>query len=290
MNFKRFVIVISFFVNILFSINVTAHSEVQDVMHVHFIDVGQGDSIFIQTPTNKHILIDGGSLAAGEKVVHYLQEQNVQTIDLLIATHPHIDHIGGLIDVIDTFTIEQMIDSGQIHVTKTFAQYLGRILRDNIPLTVAKSGDFITIDPFLTIEVLNSYHVGESINNSSIVLRITYDQLTFLLMSDIEKAKEEALLKKYALDAHIIKVAHHGSQTSSTEKFIKQVNPQVAILTYGKENRFGHPTSRVIDNYMAMNTLIYSTAVFGDIVIETNGKNYFLIPKKSPLDIFKHSS
>lgn len=290
MRLKKLVVVISLLIHIFYPTKAIVYSHSKAAMSVHFIDVGQGDSIFIKTPTNKHILIDGGHLTAGEKVVNYLHQQNVQTIDLLIATHPHIDHIGGLIDVIDAFTIDQIVDSGQIHVTKTFAQYMGRILRDSIPLSIVQRGDIISIDPFLTIEVLNSYNVGESINNSSIVLKITYDQLTLLFMSDLEEAKEKSLLEDHLLDAHIIKVAHHGSQTSSTKSFIEQVNPQVAILTYGKDNRFGHPTSRVIKNYAAIDALIYSTAVFGDIVIETSGKDYFVMPKKSPLDTFKTSS
>jgi len=251
-------------------------------MKVHFIDVGQGDSILIETPNEKYILIDGGRPEYGTKVLSYLEAQKVKKLDLVIATHPDYDHIGGLVDVMREVDVKQVLDSGKLHHTRTYARYLNEIRKQDILFNLATEKDEVRLDSELTINVLNTHKKGKNSNQSSIVLKMTYKDMTFLFMGDVGKEQEKRLVEKYNLKADIIKIAHHGSKTSSSMKFLKKVDPKVALLTYKKRNRFGHPVDRVVTNLNKLDTFIYSTAVFGDIIILTNGKDYFIETEKSP--------
>ncbi|HLS09054.1 ComEC/Rec2 family competence protein [Lentibacillus sp.] len=254
----------------------------KSAMDVHFIDVGQGDSILVQTPSQKNILIDGGPPAAGKKVVAFLEEHNVDKIDLMIATHPDIDHIGGLIDVMKSIEVDRIVDTGKIHSTRTYARYVSQILKRQIPIEIAERNDLLKIDPLLKMRILNTHTGSKTNNESSIVLNITFKNMDFLLMSDVEKEQEKRLIKQHNLDAEILKVAHHGSHTSTSLKFLREVSPNVAILTYGKKNEFGHPVDRVIENLHEVNTAIYPTSVFGDITIRTDGKGFVIFNEKNP--------
>jgi len=256
--------------------------ELPKEMKVHFIDVGQGDSIYIQTPNDKHILIDGGRPEYGKKVVSYLEKQNVDKLDVMIATHPDYDHIGGLIEVMKQFEVEHIIDSGKMHNTKTYGRYLNEIRKQDSLFNLAIENESIDIDYDLKIKILNTHDKGKNNNQASIVLKITYQDISFLLMGDIERKQEKHLIKKFDVKADIIKVAHHGSKTSSSMEFLKEVDPKVALLTYKKRNRFGHPVDRVITNLNKLDTHIYSTAVFGNIVIHTNGEDYYIHTEKNP--------
>jgi beta-lactamase superfamily II metal-dependent hydrolase len=251
-------------------------------MQVHFIDVGQGDSMLIQTPSDKTILIDGGPPEAGDKVVSYLKEQQIESIDLLIATHPDIDHIGGLPHVMKGIQVNHILDSGKLHTTRTYANYLQQIRKQNIPVQIAMENEKIKVDPELTILVLNTYGATKTNNQSSIALKLTYEEVDFLLMSDIEMEQEKELMEEHDLQAEIIKVAHHGSNTSTSYPFLREVNPETALLTYSAENDYGHPVDRVIDNLNKINATIYSTAAFGDVVIRTDGKSYVVLPDENP--------
>lgn len=251
-------------------------------LEVHFIDVGQGDSILIQTPQGKSILIDGGPPNAGKKVTAYLEARRVKKIDLLIATHPDIDHIGGLVHVMKSFPIDRMIDSGKSHITMTYAKYLNQIRQQNIPLTTAKFNEKIEIDQLIDIEILNAYQKGKNTNQSSIVLNIIYDDFSLLLMGDAERPQEYELIDKFNVKSDILKIGHHGSKTSTSFEFLKQVNPDLAIITYSKHNKYGHPVNHVIANLNRLNIDIYSTGAYGDIVIYTDGKGYYVIPEKLP--------
>jgi len=253
-------------------------------LQVHFIDVGQGDSLLIQTPSDKTILIDGGPPEAGDKIVSYLEKQQIESIDLLVATHPDIDHIGGLPYVMKEFKVKNILDSGKLHSTKTYAAYLHQIRKQNIPVHIAMENEKIRLDPELTIRVLNTYGATKSNNQSSIVLKLTYEEIDFLLMSDIEMEQEKELMDKHDVQAEIIKVAHHGSNTSTSSPFLQAVNPETALLTYSKDNDFGHPVDRVIDNLNNIKASIYSTAAYGDIVIRTDGKSYVILPEENPID------
>lgn len=284
MRTRNCLIILVIIIGIILSPHTMVHADEQPNMSVHFINVGQGDSILIQTPSNKTILIDGGPPEAGKKVVAYLKKKKINKIDLLIATHPDIDHIGGLTHVMKSVEVAKILDSGKLYSTKTYAHYMKEIDKQKIPLEVAKENELIKLDKRMKIRVLNSYSGKKNNNQSSIALKVSFKEIDFLFMADVEREQEKKLLSKYNLEADIVKVAHHGSKTSSSLAFFQEVKPKVAILTYSKTNNYGHPVNRVIKNLNKVNAQIYSTAVFGDVVINTNGENYFILPERSPIE------
>lgn len=279
--FKVFNVV---FILLLFTIPNPSFAAEQQQMKVHFIDVGQGDSILIETPSDKTILIDGGPPGAGKTVAEFLKKRQVKKIDLLIATHPDIDHIGGLPLIMKSFKIDKIIDSGKLHSTKTYVRYINQIQKHKIPVEIARENDVITLDPLVDMQILNSYAEHKNNNQSSIVLKVSFREVDFLLMGDSEQAQEKRIMQQKDIESDIYKVGHHGSNTSTSYPFLKLVRPKIAILTYSKKNHYGHPVDRVIRNLQRVHAMIYSTAVFGDISIVTNGQGYFVLTEKTPLD------
>jgi competence protein ComEC len=246
---------------------------------VHFIDVGQGDSILIQTPECRNMLIDGGDTDCGEKLKEYLRSHGVEVIDVLVSTHPHADHIGGLIPVIRDFEVKAVYDSAKVHTTRTYESYLELIDEKDIPFFVPRRGDTILLGT-LAFEVLHPVDVEEcSVNNASIVLRVEYGRMSFLFTGDGEKEAEDEMLQACTnLDAVILKVGHHGSRTSSQEAFISAVKPKVAIIMVGDGNRYGHPDQLTLDRLVNYGAEVYSTCVYGTVIIQTNGETYKVLP------------
>ncbi|RLL47075.1 MBL fold metallo-hydrolase [Oceanobacillus piezotolerans] len=272
---------ISFLFILIFVFPAGIYADSNPPMRVHFIDVGHGDSVLIETPKGQSILIDGGQPDAGPKLVEYLKQTNVEEIDLMVATHPHFDHIGGLIEVMKNFPVKQLIDNGRADSTRTYAAYLWVILREEIPVKTAKEKERLQLDDKLDIQVLNAGGDIESNNQSSVVLKVSYDEIDFLFMSDVEAEQEEDIRRKYDVEAEIFKAAHHGFSSSSM-KFLKEVNSQAAVITYSQANGYGNPEDRVIKNLGKLKTQIYSTAKSGNVVVETNGKEYSVMPEFEP--------
>lgn len=246
-------------------------------IQVHFVDVGQGDSIFIQTPS-KNVLIDGGEKGSG--IVDYLKKLNIETIDIVIGTHAHSDHIGGLIDVFERFQVKEVIDPGAIHTTKTYEDYLRAIDRKNIKFTEGYAGLTRDLGHNINLEILHPISVdGQSINNTSIVAKLTHHWASFLFTGDIEKEVEDKLVRTYNLDSTVLKVPHHGSDTSSSIAFIKAVNPKIAVIMVGGDNSYGHPDKDVLKRLE--NIDIYRTDLDGTIIITTNGEQITVKKEKS---------
>lgn len=257
-------------------IPVTAGHEMQ----VHFIDVGQGDSILIESPSGKTMLIDGGVKGAGQQIVSYLKELGINKLDIVVATHPDADHIGGLIPVLDNMTIEQFYDSGKVHTSQTFEEMLTRIDEKNIPYHVPKIGDDIEFDKGVNVKVLNANDQATDNNDASIVLKMTYGNVSFLLTGDAGVALEKEMLQ-YDVKATVLKAGHHGSNTSSSEEFIQAVKPEVTILSYGKDNKYGHPHAEIVDRLQAIGSKIYATVDLGTITVSTDGVNYTVNGKET---------
>ncbi|MER2190292.1 MAG: S-layer homology domain-containing protein [Solibacillus sp.] len=243
-------------------------------MLVHFIDVGQGDSIFIQAPNGHNLLVDAGTKQYGDDVVAYLKSLNVKKIDYVVATHPDADHIGGLEAVLNAFTIGEFINSGKVHTTVTYKSLLETVLNKNIPYTEPSTGDLIALDRALNIQVLAVDAANNDSNNASIVLKATYNKVSFLLTGDAGVEVEKVITQKYDVAATILKAGHHGSNTSNSLAFLQKVNPEAVILSYGKENSYGHPHSEVIANVKQVGAKAYSTAQDGTIIVKTNGSTY----------------
>lgn len=249
-------------------------------MHVHFIDVGQGDSILIESPSGKTMLIDGGVKGAGQQIVSYLNELGINKLDIVVATHPDADHIGGLIPVLDNMTTEQFYDSGKVHTSQTFEEMLTQIDEKNIPYHVPKIGDDIEFDKDVNVKVLNANDQATDNNDASIVLKMTYGNVSFLLTGDAGVALEKEMLQ-YDVKATVLKAGHHGSNTSSSDEFVQAVKPEVAILSYGEDNKYGHPHAEVMDRLQAIGSKIYATADLGTITVSTDGVNYTVNGKET---------
>ena len=250
-------------------------------MKVHFLDVGQGDSILIQSPNGKNLLVDGGTKNAGKDVVDYIRKQGIEKLDYVVATHPDADHIGGLISVLNSISIKNFVDSGKVHTSQTYEEMLQLILDKNIPFIVPEIGDTIPLDDELDITVLHMGDESDDNNEASIVLKISYGDVSFLLMGDADTNVEKSILEQFSVEATVLKAGHHGSDTSSSEDFIQSVKPKVTILSYGKDNSFGHPHAEVKSRLERFSSQMYATAVVGNIVVETDGVDYNVITNGS---------
>ena len=244
-----------------------------DEMRVHFIDVGQGDAIFIESPNGQTMLIDGGVKGAGQEIVAYLKELGVEKLDAVVATHPDADHIGGLIPVLNLMAIEQFYDSGKVHTSQTFEEMLTLIDTKNIPYNVPKTGDNITFDEAVSVKVINADETASDNNEASIVLKVTYGDVSFLLTGDAGVALEKEMLSQ-DVKATVLKAGHHGSNTSSSQSFIQTVHPEVTVLSYGEDNKYGHPHKEVVERLQAIDSKIYATAEAGTVIVSTDGVNY----------------
>lgn len=253
---------------------VNTSSKANNEMSVHFIDVGQGDSILIQSPEGKNMLIDGGKKEKGKDVVTYLRQQGIEKLDYVVATHPDADHIGGLLAVLNSISIKNFIDSGKEHTTETYENMLQLILDKHIPFIVPSVGDTIPLDSDLEITVLNTGGNANDNNEASIVLKVQYEDISFLLTGDADAGVEKSMLSEYDLKSTVLKAGHHGSDTSSSDAFIREVQPEVTILSYGENNMYGHPTPEVVTRLKKVDSDIYSTAEVGNIVVKTDGRDY----------------
>jgi competence protein ComEC len=245
-------------------------------LSVYFLDVGQGDSTLVLF-SNKSILIDAGEAEMGDRVVSDLKALGVNRIDILVATHPHSDHIGGMQKVLAAFPVGQVLDSGLPHTSSTYEHFLETIKQKNIPFQVAEQGQTIDIDPALTIFVLSppKERFGDDPNTNSVVLRISYGTVAFLFAGDMGGESENALVKSgYPLDARILKVGHHGSSSSTSSSFLERVRPETAIIMVGKDNPYGHPHKETLDLLKRYGVTVYRTDLNGTIVIRCDGMSY----------------
>lgn len=241
-------------------------------LKVHFLDVGQGDSIFIELPTNETILIDASIKDASDKIINYLKEEKVSKIDYVFATHPHSDHIGGMSAVIKAFDIGQIYMPKAVTTTKTYENILLTIKDKNLKIKTAKAGNTIIDTDDLKLVVLapnqDSY---ESLNNYSIVLKLTYKEKSFLFTGDAETLSEKEITGD--VEADVLKVGHHGSRTSTSQAFLNKVNPSYAVISVGLNNDYKHPHQEVLDRLEKKNIKIYRTDQNGDIIFTTDGYN-----------------
>jgi len=243
-------------------------------LKAHFIDVGQGDSILLEMPNGKTMLIDAGRKSAGEKVVSYLKQAGISSIDKVVATHPDADHIGGLIDVLETIEVKSVLTSGMNHTTDTYNEFHSLIEQKGIEKSVAVEGNTVDLDSNVSIKVLNSGK-GESDNNEgSVSLKVTYGTIDYLLTGDAGTDSESDMVNDYDLESEIYKVGHHGSDTSSSLSLINETNPEVAIFSYGEDNRYDHPNDVVVERIENSDAKMYSTQESGSIVVSTNGTTY----------------
>ena len=283
------------------SVEITPEIQPSQNLTMSFIDVGQGDSILVILPNTKTLLIDGGERQSSGKVLSTLQEYGLSYIDVIVATHPHADHIGGLIDVINNVNVGQVLDSGQVHTTQTFEDLLDAIYNKQIPLRSVSEGESVNLDPTVKIDVLNppaSIPDGSNneaeFNDNSVVLKLTYGNFSALLTGDVEERNEARLVFKNAtiLDADVLKAGHHGSRTSSSLAFLNAVTPDVVIISLGAGNSYGHPHQEALDRISASGAqYLLRTDIDGTITLTSDGSSgiYSILTEKcgKTVDIFE---
>ena len=239
----------------------------QEDLLIDYIDVGQADSILIRNQ-DKVMLIDAGTNEAGETVVNYLENLGITKIDYLIGTHPHEDHIGGLDDVINKFDIGQIYMPKIETTTKTFEDVLEAIENKNLTVIAPNKGDEIVLGQatgeFITEPILDK----DNLNVSSLIFRLEFGDNSFLFMGDAEEENEKTISWP---KTDVLKVGHHGSSTSSSEEFLKQVQPQYAIIMVGEGNSYGLPTQETIDKLNTIGSTIYRTDENGTIQLTSDG-------------------
>ena len=241
-----------------------------DTLRVNYIDVGQGDSIFIQLPNKETMLIDAGEAYEVDNVINYLNNLGITKIDYAVGTHPHTDHIGGLEEVINTFDIGSIYMPRASSTSKTYEDLLTTISNKGLKIKTAKSGVVVLDDDNLKLEFIapNSDSYSE-LNNYSAVLKLTYLDNTFLFMGDAETLSEDEIT--YDVDADVIKVGHHGSDSSSGIEFVKKVSPEYAIIMVGEGNSYNHPYQSIIDRYENVGAKVLRTDLDGNIVCDSDG-------------------
>lgn len=246
-------------------------------LRVIFIDVGQGDSTLIVMPNGKSVLIDGGEKSMGNVVISTLQQHGISKLDVLVASHPHRDHIAGLIPVMSTIEIGLILDSGQQTTTQVFEDYLNTIEARGIPFKAVEAGQTINLDPRVSMEILNPPSplfsgTNDDISNNSIVIKLTYNNFSAIFPGDITVIAEESLLGE-DLNVDVLLAAHHGSGNSNTMGFLNAATPEAVVVYAGLNNRYGHPSQESIEriNSAGVNH-IFITYEDGTITLTTNGE------------------
>jgi len=285
----------------LFCLNILAWIAVYDLsraqlLEITFFDVGQGDAIFIETPQRHQILIDGGP---DDTILEKLRNEMPfwdRTIDLIILTHPERDHITGLIEVLKSYKVENVLWTGVLRDTAEYKEWEKLIKEEEkrgAKIHIAKSGQTIIcpgwlpgvlpgshpggklfLDILYPFENLEGEEIKDS-NNTSIIARLIFDKVSFLFTGDAYMSVERKLIKKGAeIDSDILKVGHHGSKTSSAPEFIKVVSPEIAVIQCGKNNPYGHPHAETLQ--ILEGTRILRTDLDGDIKIISDGAQYII--------------
>ena len=246
-------------------------------LRIDFIAVGQGDSALVTSPTGKTVLIDGGPREAGTTLAAALRARHVTTIDLVLLTHRHEDHLGGLIPVVRTFTVGTFMDAPFRHNSAVYKDLLGALDARHVTVRQAERNRTVDIGGGATITLLSPpdppiNHSRSDVNANSVVVRLDYGRAGVLFAADAEPQTERWLLASGArLPAQVLKVAHHGGRYSSTARFLNAVAPQAAVISVGVVNEYGHPTPEAIARLERARARVYRTDQDGTVTVETDG-------------------
>lgn len=252
-------------------INSKSSSTNPNEMKVHFIDVGQGDSILIQV-NYKNILIDSGPKDEKDKLVKYLNSLNIHQFDYVIATHPHEDHIGNMAYIINNYKVLNFYSPKIDNNTTSFENMAEALSRKNLKIKVLKSNtSTINLGENTLVEVFSpNLDYYDNLNNYSPIIKISYGHNSFLFTGDAEEEiEQEIITNNFNLKSDVLKVAHHGSSTSTTKSFLDSVKPKIAVISVGKNNSYGHPTKDTLNKLKE--SKVYRTDINGNIVITSDG-------------------
>lgn len=260
---------------------------------MHVIDVGQADAILL-SKDNRYALVDAGETMkpsereARDKLFAYLDSLNVTRLEFLLLTHQDYDHIGSALDVLKRYEVGTVYDNGVVHTSATYEKLMTYILDETTPYRVVAAGDVIA-SPWseVTLTVLSPQQdlimAGEDpdVNENSVVVNVAYRNVSYLLTGDAERNAEEAMIAAgEGVDADVLKAGHHGSSTSSTQKFLNVVSPAVVVMSVGEGNEYGHPHKEPMARFVKLTPHIYRTDMDGDVVVTTDGTGYSVATRK----------
>lgn len=244
----------------------------ETLLRVHFIDVGQGDAILIDLGPCE-VLIDGGTNQAGDALVTYLTPYIDGSLDYLIATHPDADHIGGLDNVLAAFQVDEVIDSGFVKDTKTYTDYWQAVQKEpNCTLTYDENRT-LSLGPKTTLTILETGDHWKDANDASVVAQLLCGEISMLFTGDMTETVETACLSLFG-PVDVLKVAHHGSRSSTSQAFLDAIDPACAVISYGKNNTYGHPTSQTLGRLLNRGIPVYGTGKSGSLCLTTDGTTY----------------
>ncbi len=249
----------------------------QNGLTVAFLDIGQGDSILIRSPNGKIMLIDGGRSTnlAQSVIIPKLNEWGAPQVDVLMPSHPDQDHIAGLVGVLENFPVKAAALTGQVHATQIYERLLGDIRDKNVQAIKVRTGTDIPFDSTVKLEVLgpdDEAVQSDDTNNASIVLKLTYGSTSFLFTGDAELPENQVILDHGSdVRSTVLKLGHHGSRSSTNEDWLKHVQPQLGIISAGKDNSYGHPHPEVIAALKKLNIPYVRTDEHGTITVTSDG-------------------
>lgn len=258
-------------------------SQKDGLLKIYFLDIGQGDAIFIETPSGRQMLVDGGP---NNKVLSKLGEVMPfydKDIDVVVASHPHADHIVGLMDVLERYEVKNIIEAKESYNSSEFRSWEEAVKNEKANNIEAVAGKVIDLGDGTTLTILHPFEsvVGDNPKNphdDGVVALILYGELEVMLTGDMEaKVERRLILTGEDLDSDILKVGHHGSKTSTTEEFLSAVSPEVAIIQVGAKNRYGHPSPEVLNRLENSGIKYYKNDTDGDIKLISDGLNYQIL-------------
>ncbi len=261
--------------------SVTESSELE----VHFIDVGQAESILIKAP-GKNVLIDAGNIGLEKKIENYLRTNGVYVIDLFITTHPHADHIGSASEIVERFPVGEVvfpeIPEEYLPTTSLYEEFLRTLSRKNCSVSYSEVGTVFELGGGAVLKIIGPEgYSGDNLNNYSIISKLTFGETSFLFTGDAEKETELSLVSSGEdISCTVLNAGHHGSSTSNSSLFLKAANPEFAAISCGYNNDYGHPHKEIISAFKDFGIKYYRTDYDGDIVFHSDGKTVSVSTKK----------
>ncbi len=242
---------------------------------VHFIDVGQGDSILVES-NGKYMLVDAGEEDKGKIVIEYIKGLGIESLDYVVATHPHSDHIGGMDDVINSFSVKNIIMPDMVTTTKCFENMLDAIENNNVNVIKGEAGYNFSLGDF-NCSIVGPVDIGDDTNNNSIVMKLLYGNDSILLTGDCSKDEEMDIIESNVdISADLLKAGHHGSSTSDSDEFVRRVSPEIAVISCGKNNEYGHPHKETLDTFNKYGVNVHRTDEEGTIIAQCSGNGISL--------------
>lgn len=290
MFLRRTTILFYFFFFLLLAVVIVWIPVLEDdkgTLRVYALDVGQGDGFLIEDPSGNQILIDGGpdtSILRGlGRYIPYYDK----TIELIILTHPQADHLAGLVEVLKRYRVRQVLVTNLAYDSAIYREWERLLEEKNVKINYAKTGEVMRLGGGAALQILYPYQdfggrvaSSEEINNFSIIAKLVYGKTSMLFTGDSEIGEEFNLIRsRLNIASDILKIGHHGSKTSSSETFLEQVHPMLAVISVGRNNTYGHPNKPVLDRLSKLGITAYRTDILGDIALESNGFTWSLSDK-----------